>query len=290
MQTRQINKLVMYLTLRKFCSDPKFADAIAQLPVFEEHCTEFQDAANVIRLRRQAVLDLNPAGLTENKEALREELAEKTASLSACIVAFAKNRPDENLAQKAHITKTMIASGRNVDAADRVESLLTLTQDLLPELGGYGVTAARLEQINALNQSFSDLIGRPRAIIGERKRVNASLPDLFDDADFHLEQMDRLSSTLEQTHPDFVSGFRVHRKVHHVAASRSLSPEEQANAEARDARRALKQAMEEARIADVRATAEADRAKARALASKITPLPESAKRTAPAPDPDLLSA
>jgi len=285
----------MYLSVRKFCSDPKFADAIATLPVFAEHCTEFQDAANVIRLRRQAVLDLNPAGLTENMDALREELAEKAASLSACIVAFAKNRSDEHLAQKAHLTKTMIASGRVVDAADRVESFLTLTQEFLPDLGGYGVTAARLEQINALNQLFSDLIGRPRAVIGERRRVNASLPDLFADADFHLEQMDRLSSTLEQTHPDFVSGFRVHRKVHHVAASRSLSPEEQASAEARDARRALKQAMEEARIADLRATAEADRAKARALASKITPLPESATRSAagsdaPAPDSEVLSA
>jgi hypothetical protein len=47
--------------------------------------------------------------------------------------------------------------------------------------------------------------------------------------------------------------------------------------------------MEEARIADLRATAEADRAKARALASKITPLRESAKRP-PVPDPDVLSA
>ena len=289
MLTRQINKLVMYLSMRNFCSDPKFANAIAKLPVFAEHTTEFLDTANVIRLRRQAVLDLNPAGLTVNKEALREQLAEQTASLSACVVAFAKNRSDEHLAQKAHLTKTTISSGRNVDAADRVENLLALTQELLPQLGGYGVTAERLEQINALNQSFSDLVGRPRAVIGERKRVNASLPDLFEDADFHLEQMDRLSSTLEQTHPDFVSGFRVHRKVHHVAASRSLSREEQANAEARDARRALKQAMEEARIADLRATAEADRAKARALASKITPMRESAKPS-PVPDQDVLSA
>ena len=289
MLTRQINKLVMYLSMRNFCSDPKFANAIAKLPVFAEHTTEFLDTANVIRLRRQAVLDLNPAGLTVNKEALREQLAEQTASLSACVVAFAKNRSDEHLAQKAHLTKTTISSGRNVDAADRVENLLTLTQELLPQLGGYGVTAERLERINALNQSFSDLVGRPRAVIGERKRVNASLPDLFEEADFHLEQMDRLSSTLEHTHPDFVSGFRVHRKVHHVAASRSLSREEQANAEARDARRALKQAMEEARLADLRATAEADRAKARALASKITPLRESAKPS-PVPNPDVLSA
>jgi len=289
MLTRQINKLVMYLSMRNFCSEPKFANAIAKLPVFAEHTTEFLDTANVIRLRRQAVLDLNPAGLTVNKEALREQLAEQTASLSACVVAFAKNRSDEHLAQKAHLTKTTISSGRNVDAADRVENLLALTQELLPQLGGYGVTAERLEQINALNQSFSDLVGRPRAVIGERKRVNASLPDLFEEADFHLEQMDRLSSTLEQTHPDFVTGFRVHRKVHHVAASRSLSPEEQASAEARDARRALKQAMEEARIADLRATAEADRAKARALASKITPLRESAKPS-PVPDQDVLSA
>jgi len=289
MLTRQINKLVMYLSMRNFCSDPKFANAIEKLPVFAEHTTEFLDTANVIRLRRQAVLDLNPAGLTVNKEALREQLAEQTASLSACVVAFAKNRSDEHLAQKAHLTKTTISSGRNVDEADRVENLLALTQELLPQLGGYGVTAERLEQINALNQSFSDLVGRPRAVIGERKRVNASLPDLFEEADFHLEQMDRLSSTLEQTHPDFVTGFRVHRKVHHVAASRSLSPEEQASAEARDARRALKQAMEEARIADLRATAEADRAKARALASKITPLRESAKPS-PVPDQDVLSA
>ena len=81
--------------------------------------TEFLDTANVIRLRRQAVLDLNPAGLTVNKEALREQLAEQTASLSACVVAFAKNRSDEHLAQKAHLTKTTISSGRNVDAADR---------------------------------------------------------------------------------------------------------------------------------------------------------------------------
>ena len=104
MQTRQINKLVMYLALRKYVSDPRFADAISKLPVFGTHCVEFQDAANVIRLRRQSVLDLNASGLTENKDALREELAEKAASLSACVVAYAKNQSDENLAQKAHLT------------------------------------------------------------------------------------------------------------------------------------------------------------------------------------------
>ena len=270
MQTRSINKFVMFIAVQKHCNHAKFEEAIAHLPAFEDHWLGFDNAVDAIRLQEQSLLGLNSVGATENKSILREELAEKAAGLSAAVVAYAKGKRDEELAVTAHVTKTLILGGRDIEATITVNHLLTLTESLLPELGRYGVTEARVNQLRDRNIAFAELVGRPIAIIGRRKEINDTLPDLFAEADSHLEQLDRISESLEEAYPEFVTGYRTSRKIHHVAASRSLSPAQQADADARQAKEMLKQALEEARIAEVRAKAQADRGKALAIKSGNT--------------------
>jgi ABC-type transporter Mla subunit MlaD len=154
----------------------------------------------------------------------------------------------------------------------------------LEHLGDYGVNEARLQTIDELSQAFSELIGRPRAVIDARKRATSSLPTLMADADKYLAKLDRLADVLNEDYPEFAEGFRTSRKIINVSASRALSEAEKASADARDARKALAKARKDATLAEIRKETEATHAQARSIAPSASETP--AKReSGPTPSP-----
>ena len=271
MNTRLLNKLNMYLGVRRYVADPKMADARGQIEGFGEAWEEFIPV--VLEIRRQAVAsrDLVTGGTTETKEVIREKLAGQAAKISAGLVILAEVTGDAVLAGKAHLTKSMMMTGRELETADRADALLLLALPHVDHLAKYAVTQERLDQFEGLCQEFSELIGRPRAIILKRKTANRSLIELFQEADLHLSRMDRLCPSLEETHPAFVAGYRENRSIVQVNATRSLSDEELANAvqeleekQEAEARRAATKASQEAEQAQRAAVREEMEEKLRA--------------------------
>ena len=297
MTTRQLNKLNMILGLRRFIADPKMTEAREKIEGFEDAWNDFLPL--VAEIRKQAVTSrgLVTGGTTETKVSIREQLAAEGVKIGNGLGILAEVTGDAVLADKARVTKTTFLSGREVEAAERADALLLVAVEHVDKLGKYAVSQERLDRFEGLCQKFSDLIGRPRSIILERKTTNRSLAELFDEADVQLSRMDRLCPSLEETHPEFVAGYREHRAIVNVSASRALTDEElitaireleeRDEAEARkQAARASQEAEEAQRVAQREALEERLRAARKGIpAAGLPSAPVPVSDPAPAPAP-----
>ncbi len=279
MNTRQLNKLNMYLGVRRYVADPKVAEARGQIGGFQEAWDQFVPVVNEIHQQAVASRGLVTGGTTETKETIRESLAVAAAKISAGLVILAEVNGDAVLAEKAHVTKSVMMTGREMETAERADALLLLASAHVDHLGKYAVTQERLDRFELLCQEFSDLTGRPRAIILQRKTANRSFTELFQEADLHLSRMDRLCPSLEETHPKFVAGYRENRSIVQVNATRPLSDEELANA-VRD----LEEKQDaEARKAAAKASQDAEQAQRAAVREEMEEKLRVAKQGLPAP-------
>jgi len=265
MKNRDTNKLVMFLALATYCADPKNRDAVAHLAPFLESWKAFRSLVNRLRKRSTSILKLNPTGSTENSLALRQAIAKRAAALSAAIVTWARKAGNSELAEQAHVTKSMLLNGRAIDAVERVEHLVVLADEHVEALEAYKITKTTVTALDDLITEFSETIGRPRAIIKARKQVRKTLPDLFAQADVELGHMDRLLVLLEDDFEEFVKGYRASRKIDQVPASRALSEVERANAAVRAAKQEVIRAKSAAEVARKHEEANATLAQARAI-------------------------
>lgn len=219
MDRRQTNKFNMYTGVARLTKDPKNQAAIQAVPVFASEATAFQALLPRMQKASKQARLLTTTGVTETTEAIREELADTAAAVSGAVEALAKANQDAELSQTAHVTRSMIAYGRANDAAEIADNLLAAALARAGSLGPYGLDQSDLNDFDDLIQAFSDRIGHPRATINKRKSVRATLPELFEKADEHLAQMDRLSEVLNRIHPEFVSEYRLTRRIVHTAAT-----------------------------------------------------------------------
>jgi len=228
METRQINKVEMYAEVVATCLLPEHADAVREIPGFDDDATSFQDLQPQIRDLMETSLLLDSSGATLGKDALRNRLAEAAAKVSAALVNVAERLGDTVLAQQAYVTKSQLLAGRGTEASIRVDRLIELASAQLEsrkdELARYRLTEDRLDALERHNQQFATSIGHPRRVIRERKIANQTLPDLLRQADAILTRMDRMSSTLEETHPDFVRAYLASRQIIRTAATRDTAP------------------------------------------------------------------
>lgn len=242
MTTTHLNKLVMYLALRSYMERPQCQAALDHLPAFRKAWESFLELLPAIRQRSRLSQELLPSAATEKKLSLREAMAAAGAKISAGFVTWAEDKGDVELAQSAHLPKSTLLNGRALEAAIRADRFLLLVMKYVGKLDDYGVTQERVDDFDDLCQQFSEGIGRPRAVIGERKLANDALPGLFRQADEMLARMDRLCTLVEEEHPQFGAGYREQRRIIHVAATRALSEAEQASKAERLAKRKAAQA------------------------------------------------
>jgi len=265
MNNRDTNKLVMFLALASFCAAAKNKEAVGRLAPFRESWNAFRALVNRLRKRSTSMLKLNPTGSTENIQALRQAIAKRAAAISAALVTWARKAGKPDLAEQAHVTKSMLLTGRAIDAVERAEHLVELADEHLEALETYTITKQVVTQLDDLITEFSENIGRPRAIIKARKQVRQTLPELFAQADIELGHMDRLLVLLEDDFEEFVRGYRASRKIDQVSASRALSELEKANAAVREAKQEVVKAKEAAQVAGKHEEAKTTLAKARAI-------------------------
>ncbi len=265
MKNRDTNKLVMFLALATFCAAAKNQEAVGHLAPFQESWNAFRSLVNRLRKRSTSLLKLNPTGSTENSLALRQAIAKRAAAISAALVTWARKTGKPDVAEQAHVTKSMLLNGRAIDAVERAEHLVELEDEHLDALEAYKINKQVVTTLDDLITEFSENIGRPRAIIKARKQVRQTLPDLLAKAEIELGHMDRLLVLLEDDFEEFVQGYRVSRKIDQVSASRALSELEKANAAVREAKQEVVKAKSAAEIDGKHEEAKTTLAKARAI-------------------------
>lgn len=219
MRTRQVNKLDMYLAVRRSGQTAAFIRARNEVPALRQAWDDY--LAVLDELFRQAKrAQAATGGATAGKAALREALATSAARISAGFVTWAEDRGELELARSTHLTRSTLLNGRAIEAAVRAEALLAQVQAHAAELSDYGLRPAAIEAFDRLTRDFAEASGRPRSIITERKLARASLRKLFAEADRRLARIDRLTSLLSSRHAALVASYHASRKIVHTAASR----------------------------------------------------------------------
>ncbi len=230
MNRRQLNRLNMYRGVERLTTDPEHQDAVQKIPAFAREDQAFRGLLPQIQQTSKRARAMITGGITETTESLREELASVATCVSSAVVAFAEASGDTELSRSSYVTRSSVAYGRADDSAEICDNLLAAALARAGGLGDYGINRDLLDEFDELIQDFSERIGRPRQTINKRKNIRATLPELFDAAELHLAQMDRLAEVLKRTHPAFVTEYETSRRIIHIPGTRPEKEEEQENA------------------------------------------------------------
>jgi len=222
MNRRSLNKYTMYRAVWHFAGAPEQQEAREAIEAFGEAFAAFAKLTPRIRSASVEARGHASKGTTEAKLALRLDLADEVDRISGALVTYADVTENAALAAAAHVTHSMITRGPELTAVTRATNLLDLARKHAGDgtLAGYGLTLEVLGRFAKLINAFSKELGQPRSVIIQGKLARASLSTLFAAADKHLHQMDRLAPILSESHPAFVSAYRIHRRIFHQAATR----------------------------------------------------------------------
>ena len=102
----------------------------------------------------------------------------------------------------------------DLDAEDLAVNLLAAARAMdATALAGYGVTAARLDDLEDALDHYSEKIGSPRAVTVKGRARTLSLEDLFDKLRAVHSRMDRLAVVLRTTAPGFYIAYESARVI-----------------------------------------------------------------------------
>jgi hypothetical protein len=214
MTTKKINKLHMYLAVEDICDEsptawgslPAWADAYAD---FQTRVTNIQ---NLSKIQSQ-----DNTGIAADKEAARQTMATLALPVAKAVHAYALKAKNLTLANTVDFSMSDLMHARDVQSAERCETIYDSATANLAALTDYKVTAAQLTTLDNAIDAYNLLISKPRDSRAQTRTVTHNLKDEFAAADADLVQLDDLLGQL--TDAKFVSDFTNARIIVDTAAS-----------------------------------------------------------------------
>jgi len=220
MNMRQNNKLVSYhATLAALEAIPE-VDSIpglsGELDVFR---TKMGEVLRLAQTQEEAV-----AGKRARRDQLLDEMAEAAVEIATVVAAYADKHRLTELAPRVRVRPGDFARARTVSRPVLARTVLDAAREVLPDLGPYGVTAERLDELERRIAAAVDGIHQPRTGMVERKAATARLLALLDEIDELLgSQVDRLLYAVRRKHPQAYAGYRAARAIVDRPATRKPS-------------------------------------------------------------------
>jgi hypothetical protein len=111
------------------------------------------------------------AGLAENKELLKKEMVPWAMAAAGIGLSHANFTGNNELARKLNVARSALTEQADIDCRDRCQALLeeVTAATVRPTLVEWGLTDVVAESADDLVDEFSDLIGKPRQLVIERK-------------------------------------------------------------------------------------------------------------------------
>jgi hypothetical protein len=189
MNTKQLNKLTMYLAVEGICdANPSvwqilqaFADAYADLKA------RVADIQTFAQSQTQ-----NHTGIAADKQVARQAMCAVALPIASAIHAYAVKIKNHTLAATVDFSMSELMGGRDVQSRDHCQNISTTANTNLANLANYGVTAAKLAALNNAIANYNLLISKPRDPRPQGKTITGSIQTEFDAADEDLVQMDDL--------------------------------------------------------------------------------------------------
>ena len=195
----------MFLAVKAVCD--RNTATIQTLQAFADGYTEFGTrVSNIQTLAQNQSVD--STGLAADKQQLRQNMAAAAAAIASATNAYAKKVKNNDLIAKTNVTASDMTTGRDTAAADTARNVYAVANANVASLAPYGVTAAKLTDLNAKITAYSASISKPRDAVASGSTATKQMSDEFDAADAAVnDQMDALMPQFASANAKFVEDY-----------------------------------------------------------------------------------
>ncbi len=214
MNTKQLNKLTMYLAVEGICdAHPSIWQG---LTAFGDTYAEFVACINNIQTLSQSQSQ-DIKGVALDKKASRKAMCESAHPIAMSVHAFAVKAGNHTLAGTVDFSLSDLMVGRDVQSRDHCQIIANTATANLASLGSYGVTDAKINVLTSAIASYSLLISKPRDARVQVKTITSNLQAEMDTADVKLGILDDLLGQINDA--VFASDYRNARIIVDIPAS-----------------------------------------------------------------------
>jgi hypothetical protein len=214
MNTKQLNKLTMYLAVEGICDGTPtawqpvqaFADAYADLKIHVTNIQTFSQSQ-----------EQDTSGIAQDKQAARQAMCAAALPIANAVHAYAVKTKNNTLAMSVDFSMSDLMGGRDVQSRDNCQNVATTANANIANLANYGVTATKVTALTNAIAVYNLLISKPRDTRAQGKTVTGNLQTEFDAADEDLGIMDDLTGQI--TVAKFVSDYNNARIIVDTSAS-----------------------------------------------------------------------
>jgi hypothetical protein len=219
MNARQKAKSDMCKVVEQVCDEN--AGILSEIAAFQTAVNKFKTLLAQL-LETEQIRSLPLTGITADKSLDRANLCRLSANLAGYIYAYASVAKNETLKAEvnySHSKLLLMREDQLVAATQNIHALGTTNNGALKD---YGVTDAKLTELQTAIDVFKASMPKPRVAKGQKITLTANRDEIFDQIDdILINQMDVLVPNYEETHPDFVHRYREARKIKDPATTKT---------------------------------------------------------------------
>jgi len=138
-------------------------------------------------------------GVTKTKQSVRDVLIAKMEMIVKKSIGYASGIEDQDLLQVVRIATSQLKAMADVDLVKKAEKLVTELTPRLPDMAGYNVVQADLDELTSLKTDFKSIYTTPVGIKKTTKQLTEQLNGLFSKADIQLGKLDDQVGSLFDT-------------------------------------------------------------------------------------------
>ena len=176
MNTKQLNKLTMYLAVEGICDGTP--TAWQSLQAFANAYTDLKLHVTSIQTFSQSQAQ-DTSGVAQDKQAARQAMCAAALPIANAVHAYAVKTKNNTLANDVDFSMSDLMGGRDVQSRDHCQNIYTTANTNIANLAAYNL-----------------LISKPRDTRAAGKTVTTNLQAEFDAADVDLGIMDDLTGQI----------------------------------------------------------------------------------------------
>jgi hypothetical protein len=165
------------------------------------------------------------SGVTQDKEAVRNDLEEETLRIADQLSAYAAKNGKLDLGAQVEMTKSSLDKLLDNDLEQTAERVSTLASANIAALADYDITAANVTALDTLRTNFAGKKTAPRQAQTGRATATTSLEEAIRNArSLFRNELDKLMTNFKKTNLDFYNGYFAARVIVNKAATLKLQP------------------------------------------------------------------
>lgn len=209
--SRQEAKLNMYEVVEMLGDEN--AALIAANPAFASGIAELKPVIADIKTLAQQTGE-NLTGIAADKKVNKTELCRIAGVMAGRIIAYANKTGDNTLKRAVDYSRSDLMKLKDAEVALQCQNIHDKASKFKTELADYGVTDAKLSELQTAINNYTPNVSLPRTAVIERSTIKVRVKEKFKQADQILTgQLDKLIDDFADTNPEFVTKYKKARII-----------------------------------------------------------------------------